>query len=426
VYYAARMNESVARISLDSYERLFRGQYGGKVNAVSPFLSQARNGSDIDTSAFKMAYDNMTTSFDSPWAGSIRIIFFRFSREFLKGQISGTRYIEDEMYALYTAALDYLTARKDRDVAERDLRAQVASSYESLVTAKNAADSLIASVAETKTALSRLAELNRLGKAEFSEVSDKQDDYTELQTEAVEALAAYNDLLFDFDRLTCGGVTKLMVGADMETDAGPGGVSRVDMPTYHIYADAADTVFVFGVDIPDEYEPEIDAFEIWYGDVQIGSRTPLGKELRHLTLDYGEDHRLTVRLYNSDEYVDECEIDTTIPSDVLKLRGGVPETSLERVAGSYAVSGGRAPGAGLSELSLTVNDGEGAAFYRLSANGAKLLNGDLIPITQSFKYLSLLSLDIAGARAELFDSARAPLFTVRFEPSTMSLCVTGE
>ncbi|MDR1246642.1 MAG: hypothetical protein LBK57_06380, partial [Clostridiales Family XIII bacterium] len=36
VYYAARMNESVARISLDSYERLFRGQYGGKVNAVSP------------------------------------------------------------------------------------------------------------------------------------------------------------------------------------------------------------------------------------------------------------------------------------------------------------------------------------------------------------------------------------------------------
>jgi hypothetical protein len=198
------------------------------------------------------------------------------------------------------------------------------------------------------------------------------------------------------------------------------------MPTYHIYADAADTVFVFGVDIPDDYEPEIDAFEIWYGDVQIGSRTPVGKELRQLTLDYGEDHRLTVRLYNSDEYVDECEIDTTVPSDVLKLRGGVPETSLERVAGSYAVSGNRATGAGLSELSLTVNEGEGVAFYRLSVNGVGLLNGELIPITQPFKYLSLLSLDIAGARAELFDSARAPLFTVRFEPSTMSLCVTNE
>jgi hypothetical protein len=91
LYYAARMNESVARISLDSYERLFRGQYGGKVDAISSFLSQARNGSDIDTSAFKMAYDNMTTSFDSPWAGSFRIIFFRFSREYLKGQIDGTR-----------------------------------------------------------------------------------------------------------------------------------------------------------------------------------------------------------------------------------------------------------------------------------------------------------------------------------------------
>jgi hypothetical protein len=329
------------------------------------------------------------------------------------------------MYALYTAALDYLTARKDRDTAEKDLRAQVASSYESLVTAKNAADSLIASVAETKTALIRLAELNRLGKADFSEVSDKQDDYTELQTEAVEALAAYNDLLFDFDRLTCGGVTKLLVGADMKTDAGPGGISRVDMPTYHIYADVADMVFVFGVDIPDDYEPEIDAFELWYGDVQIGSRTPLENELRHLTLDYGEDHSLTVRLYNSDEYIDECEIDATIPSDVLKLRGGVPETSLERVVGSYAVSGNRATGAGLSELSLTVNEGEGAAFYRLSVNGARLLNGEPIPIAQPFKYLSLLSLDIAEARAEFFDDERAPMYTVRFEPSAMSLCVTN-
>jgi hypothetical protein len=114
-----------------------------------------------------------------------------------------------------------------------------------------------------------------------------------------------------------------------------------------------------------------------------------------------------------------------VPSDVLTLRGSVPETVRERVVGSYAVSGSRAPGAGLSEISLAVNEGEGASFYRLSAGGAELLTGELVPIAQPFKYLPLLSLDIAGARAELFDSARAPLYTVRFEPSTMSLCVTN-
>ncbi|MDR1572715.1 MAG: hypothetical protein LBS24_00195 [Clostridiales Family XIII bacterium] len=419
-YYAARMAESVARITLDGYEGLFRGHYGGKVNAISPYLSQARNGSDIDTASFKMAYDNMLSRLDSPWAGVKRILFFRFTLEWFKGSVDGTRYIEDEMYALYTAALDYLSALKDKQNAERDLRRQVAASYESVVTAKNASDALIVSVAETKAELNRLAELNKRGKAEFSEVADKQADYQDLQMEAVEALAAYNELLFDFDRLTCGAVSKLLVGAGLETDAGIGGISSLDLPTYHIYSDAADMVFVFGVRIPDDYEPEIDAFEIWYEDVQIGARTPIKKELRHLTLDYGETHRLTVRLYNGDDYVDECEIDTTVPSDVLTLRGGVPETPQERVVGTYAIGARRGAGVGASEITLNINAGEGVAFYRLTWDDVGLLRGELIPISQAFKYLSI---DIGEARVELFDGARTPLYTARFEPSAMSLRV---
>jgi hypothetical protein len=424
VYYAARMAEAVTRINLDSYERIFRNHYGGRVNAISAYLNQARNGNDIDTSSFQMAYSAMLSGMDSPWYGRKRILFFSFPREWLKGSVDGTRYVEDEMYALYTAALDYLSARKDKEIAERDLRKQVASSYEALITAKNAADALIASVAQTKKELSRLLELNRRGAADFSEVADKQADYQEMQTEAVEALAAYNELIFDFDRLTCGAVTKLMAGAGLETDAGMSGISRVDMPTYHIYSDVADTVFVFGVRIPDDYEPEIDAFEIWYGDVRIGERTPIEKELRHLTLDYGESNRLTVRLYNGEDYVDECEIDTTVPSDVLKLRGGVPETPQEQVVGTYAIETNRA--AGTVTLTLGMNAGNEAAFYRISAGGEPLLSPDLIPMETPFKYLSLLSLDIAEARAELFDGARRPLYTARFDPSSMSLRVSAE
>jgi hypothetical protein len=420
-YYAARMGESVARIALDSYERLFRGQYGYKVNAVSGFLNQARNGSDVDSAAFKMAYDNMTASFDSPWSGRIRILFFRFSKEWFKGQIDGTRYIEDEMYALYTAALEYLTARKDKEAAEKDLRKQIASEYEALITAKNAVDALLATVAETKTSLSRITELNRLGKAEFSEVADKQDDYQSLQAEAIETLAAYNDLLFDFDRLTCGRVEKLLQGAGIETDSGTGGTSRLDLPSYYIYSDVADMVFVFGLQIPEDYEPAIDAFELWYEGVQIGERTPVGKDLRHLTIDYGEEHLLTVRLYGSDEYVDECEVDTTIPSGVLKLRGGVPETQQERVVGQYALRSDA--GAGTVTITLDMNAGSEAAFYRLTVNDAGLLTGERLPIATPFKYLKILSVDISELRAELFTDAGALLYTARFEPSTMSLCV---
>jgi hypothetical protein len=424
VYYAARMAESAARVSLDNYERLFRKQYGGKVNAISGFLSQARNGQDIDNSAFKMAYDRMVANFDAPWVGKLKILFFSFPREWWKGQIDGIRYIEDEIYALHAAALDYLAARKDKESAEKDLRKQIASSYEALVTAKNSADSLLKAVAEAKTALGRVTELNKIGKAEFSEVKDKQDDYESLQADAVETLADYNDLLFDFERLTCGGVTKLLAGAGMELGAGGGGISRVDHPSYYIYSDVADMVFGFGIRIPDDYEPEIDAFEIWYAGLRIGARTPAGKELRHLTIDYGETNRLTVKLYNADEYVDECEIDTSVPSDVLDLRGGVPMAPRKQIVGQYSVSAKR-QGIG-SEIRVSVAAGSPIAFYSLSAGGAGLLSGEPLPVSQPFKYLSLLPADMTEVRVELFNEARSLLYTARFEPETLSLVVSQE
>jgi hypothetical protein len=183
-------------------------------------------------------------------------------------------------------------------------------------------------------------------------------------------------------------------------------------------------VFAFGVQIPEDFEPEIDAFELWSGDTQIGERTPIERELRHLTLDYGADNRLTVRLYNADEYVDECEVDTTAPSDVLELRGGVPETPQEQVVGQYAFDLNRTTG--IATLTLTMNAGNAAVFYRLSADGAELLTGALVPIAEPFKYLSLLSFDIAETRVEFFTGAQTSLYTARFEPSTMSLCIPAQ
>ncbi|MDR1070311.1 MAG: hypothetical protein LBL37_05995 [Gracilibacteraceae bacterium] len=440
-YFAARMAESIARISLNSYESLFRRQYGGKVNAISPFLNQARNGVDIDNAAFRMAYDAMTRDFDAPWAGRKRILFFTFSREWLKGQIDGARYIQDEMYALYTASLDYLSALRDRETTERDLRKEIAASYETLVTARNSAESMLDAVAETKTALDRLVELNRLGKAEFSEVQDKQTDYEEQQAEAIELLASYYELLVDFDRLTCGGASRLMTetgfsagvgrsglswadeGESEEAGEGIGGLGeggRLDLPTYHIYSDVADMVFAFGVQIPDNYEPSIDEFEILYEGTLIGARTPIARELRHLVLDYGATKRLTVRLFYAGEFVAECEIDTTVPSDVLPIEGrAAPTAPAPRVVGTYAVRTERSGGLDRTEITLTPREPE-AVFYRLTANGASLLNTAPAPVTLPFRYLALLS-DLSSVRAEFYSQDQTLLYTARFEPKSLTL-----
>ncbi|MDR1605343.1 MAG: TolC family protein [Gracilibacteraceae bacterium] len=444
VYYAARMTESIARISLDSYESLFRRQYGGKVNAISPFLSQARQGTDIDNSAFRMTYDAMTRNFDAPWSGRLRILFFTFSREWFKGPIAGTRYIQDEMYALYTAALDYLAARRDRETAERDLRKEIASSYETLVTAKNSVESLLDTVAETKTALNRLVELNRLGKADFSEVQDKQTDYEEQQAEAIELLASYYGLFIDFDRLTCGAAGRLASGTGSGAETGQGGLSwaeegetedddggigglgeggRLDYPTYHIYPDVADMVFAFGVQIPENYEPAIDEFEILYEGTRLGDRTPIARELRHLVLDYGETKRLSVRLFYAGEFVAECEIDTTVPSDILPIGGRtVPAPPGPRVVGTYSVQTER-NGENFARTEITLRPQETEAFYyRLTAEGTGLLSETPAPVSQPFRYLALLS-DLAAVRVEFYDREQTLLYTARFAPETLSLVV---
>jgi hypothetical protein len=426
LYYTARMAQSVARISLDTYEQLFSRQYGGKVDAISVFLNQARNGQNIDTAAFKISYDAMLKTFDQPWDGSytLRLLFLRisFPMLWLKGQIDGTRYIEDETYALYTASLDYLAAHNETLQVERDLRREVSSQYESLITAKNAMDALLKTLEETKLSLERLIELNRRGKATFSDVRDKQSDYRDLQMDAVDALATYNHMLCDFDRLTCGGVHRLLTGTGLGVEAGGGGDSIADRPSYYIYTDVANLVFVFGVNIPDGYMPEMDSYEIWYENYRIGERTPVGREIRHLELNYGETHILTVRMFNNGEFVSECVIDTTVPTDILNLRGRVPEEPRERVLGGYTIeTAQRATGAATSEITLTLYPGVEARYFRISFSGMGLYAGEHIPIDQPLKHLAVVAANLASAQVEFYDQDRQALYTARFEPMDQSI-----
>ena len=108
--YEAQMAASTALMNLESYESLMRNEYGGKFDRIQSFVNIAKNGGDVDYAAFMMAYKEMLTDLDRPWAGSIRILFFRFTKEWFKGEIDGTRYIEDEMYAVYTACMEYANA----------------------------------------------------------------------------------------------------------------------------------------------------------------------------------------------------------------------------------------------------------------------------------------------------------------------------
>ena len=70
--------------------------------------------------------------------------------------------------------------------------------------------------------LERLSGLNQLGKAEYSEVKTKQEEYQTSQMDYIDVLAEYNELLYDLDATTCGAVSPYFDSASVSTDAGSG------------------------------------------------------------------------------------------------------------------------------------------------------------------------------------------------------------
>lgn len=419
-YYEAKTIAALGRQNLDTAQSLMAGRYGGNMGLISSYVSMSKQGKEVDTAAFQIAYNAMLQAVDSPWQGNKRILFIRIPREWFKGQIDGIRYVEDEPYALYTACLDYSAAEREKNDLEKSIRSQVSADYETIVTAKNAYDALLESVSEMEDDLSRLKLLNKQGKADYSEVKDKQSDYEATQMEALSALADYNSLLYSFDCLTCGAVTHYMKGEDLKL-AGGGiadsvvGVDEEDYPYYYIESRVEDMKFVFGIHVPENFEPEITAFELWYGNTKVGGRTAADRQLSHLAIAAkNEENSFTVRLFQNDTYVEQCVIDPSVLKDRLNLsEAKTEEVEEEKVVASYRIT--MIPELKLTSLSIRPEE-SGIKYYSLEdKNGKALYSGEPMDIEDSFTYLSIMTGDLGTLRVKLYGGSKKLLYEGHFD-----------
>ncbi len=429
-YFVTKMASATALLNLTSYEGFMRGAYGGKMSRIDNFLSLFKQGqgSQVDTAAFKAQYDQMLADFDAPWDGSIRILFFTFTMGWFKGELSGTRYIEDDLYALYAACFEYTDALAEQKNARVALEKSVSNSYDSLINARNAYQAMASSLVTAREDLDRIIALNSIGKAEYSEVTTLRENYQTMQLDTIDMLVSYNELLTDFNRLTCGAVSPYMEGIGITTDASGGGDSYAEIdvindPYYFITVGVQDMVFEFGLSIPEGFEPTITHYELWFEGQQVGSRTPVNATIRHLTLDYGETSLATVRLYDGDDYVDECEIDTGSLRDRLPLEGRQPDPEPEaRQLGSYTTSSAITGDVSTITLNVSPLPALGAEYYSLEATGTgTLLTGEPIPVLQSFTYLSILFDSLADVQIKLYDKDKKLIYTGFFDVSNMKI-----
>ncbi len=430
-YYEACLNATTARMSVETNYSLMSGQYGGKMSYIDSYVKQALAGEKVNSTAFKKAYDEFLVAVDKPWAGSIKIWFIRITMEWLKGPLSGTRYVEDEPYALYEAAMEYLDAKAEQDNVREDIIQQVEDAYNNLVKVKNAYRSAVSEVERASRQLDKDQALNSLGELTYEEYKSSLDDYEDLQNEMYEALSLYSQTLYSFDRLTCGGVTELLRGTDADLNAGEGGQSYIEEDLagkayYYIEPIVQEEEFRLGINLPDDFETDITHFELWCDGEQIGGRTEIDKTLSHLMLAVDNVSEVKIRFYNDDTFVDDCVIDPSVYSGPLEIVADyrIVEGQKQEI-GSYTSE--TSASTGLAVITLKPDAAEQIGYYRIKTADGKNLAGDsLIPIGRAFQYPSLVLKDMKTLTIEFYGTDRSLKYTGYFDTGNYKLMVNPE
>ena len=420
-YYDVCMSESTALISLRTNYNLMNGQYGNKMNYISGYVNQVYAGSKVNKKAFKSAYEVFLQKIDEPWQGKKKILFIRIPKEWFKGAISGIRYVEDEPYALYEAALEYEDARLERKNAQKDLEDEVTDTFENYVSLRNAYLAAVEAVNKAEKSLTAAESLNKLGELTNEEFTTEKEDYEELQNEMFSALADYTKALYSFDRLTCGGVSMLLANAGADLKAGGEGNSYVETEYengayYYMESIIEQEQFRLNVYVPDDFGVEITHFELWCDGKQIGERTEIDKSIRHLALTTESIDKAFIRFYNDTEFVDDCEIDPSQQSGELQIVSQYAAVggSSDRELGEYTLTVNAATG--IATVELSPRQDREITYYRISTSDGVYLTGDSYYSTEkSFRYLSLLENGIANLKIEFYDASKNKIYEGHFE-----------
>ena len=428
-YYTAQVTTENAKMELEANYNLMRNQYGNNMNLIDPFINTAKAGGKVKKAAFKLAYKELIRVVDEPWQGYYWIIFFKIPKEWFKGDIDGVRYIEDDPYALYTSAIEYNNALKEQENTKNEITQNIKDSYENFVSAKNSVETTEKSIASKKIELEKAKALNEAGKMTFDEYNTVQEDYEELQLDLISAKADLSTILYSFNATTCNKISTYFTGQNIDLSVAAGGNSYVvtdeaDGIYYNITQFANESVFEVSLTISDDYETDIDSFELWIDGVQIGSRTNIGETIRHLTLDTDEYEKVIIRLYSGDTFVDDCEIDPNVYCDRLSITNYHVMTNTEVAVASYTAE---TTTSGLVKIKVTPIEGEAISSFTIKdSNGKYLISSDKTSVSKSFTYLGAAKNSLSELTIQLYDSAGEQLYDGYFNTNDNMIYNSGQ
>ena len=464
--YESSNEEKLALLSLRTNYSLMSSYYGSKIKLVSNYVTQVINGGNLDKRAFKKDYDAFLKKIDDPWRGSYKIWFIKFPKEWLKGSLDGIRYIEDDPYVLYQNAIDYQSARKDKENTQADLIATIDDGFDNYVESRKAYLTAVDELTKAEQALI-------LGDVQFMVGKITADEYTELEnayntavTDETQTLADFSETTYTYDRQTCGGVSAFFASQNVdmtaETKSAEGradiGGKSVDdrlktlVPvyengiTYSLEHLADENMFELRIDVPTDFSVKnINYYELWCDNVKIGDRTAIRQPLRHMLLATNDITEAEIRFFSSESgdgsYISTSALDPGVSRGTLEfIKDYNTFTSDGMIIGSYDVT--NSTKTGTLEIKLKLNDSYGVSMYAVktgniykqkaqelsdSQTGTLYLKentkGKYSGINDTYSYLDAVSGDLEALTIEFTDEQGNKLFEAMFSTKDQSIVV---
>ena len=419
--YEAKKEYWVNLISLRVNYSLCNQHYRKYIGNISGFVQQALNGERVNKKAFKKAYDKFLKDLDARWKGKKRILFIKFPREWIKGQIDGIRYVDNDPYVLYQNALDYVAALQDYNNTVDDTKDAVEDSFDSYIEYRKAYLTAKDNRQQVANDLVTTEVQYLMGNLEKSEYDGAVSEYEAAEDAVESATATYTNSLYSFDRLTCGGLSQYFTG-----NAGDGGVKEVYATgaTYSISQVVENEEFILYVDFPDDYEATVTHFSLICDRVKIGEKTPVGEGLRHLALSTSDVAQVIVRLYNGDEVVGDCEIDPTVTFGPLQLIVDFEDNNKSWVEiGDYEVE--PLVSTDMTRITLKPEETQQLAYYNVLSNetGKYLYSDEKVELEKPFDYVAVSSDDLSQLKLRFYDEEKEPVYDAIFDTSKQKLKV---
>lgn len=425
-YYQTKTATTNGLLQLNTNYSLMQQHYGtSNMRIISSFVAQAKRGEKLDSAAFKMKFEEFLNAVDKPWQGKKKILFIKIPKEWFKGSIDGIRYVENNPYVLYESALEYQSLYTEEQAQKAELTDSVKTSYDNYVSTRNSSQALDNEVTKKKEELQRAVLLNSTGQLTYEEYEQIQAEYEELQMDSLDAKAAYSQVLYSFDRLTCGAVSAYLKGASSGFNVAEGGQSYVvedagDGVYYFIHSMVENNVFEIGLSVPEDFEISVSDFELWVDGVKIGERTKVNSTIRHLALDVKDVDRVFIRLYDGENFVDDCDIDASVYSDKLTIRTYRVETTENTKIGTYTLTVSSVTG--LLEISMQLQPDQAAVFYNIRTGDDKYLISDRkIPVGETFRYLPAAGGSLDDLIISFYNEQQQLICEAQFDSSDQSI-----